>query len=145
MKFSALLALCAGNSPVPGEFPAQRPVTRSFDIFFELRLNKRLSKQSWGWWSETPSRPIWRHCNDPERPWYAGEYEEPRQEVYPEEWYQSLPQNSHIAHLFEVFLYDDKDRFSTIVHGTLLNDALEYVTIVRDDTVLFVPFFNRTD
>ena len=43
---SALLATCAGNSPVPGEFPAQRPVTRSFDVFFDLRLNKRLSKQS---------------------------------------------------------------------------------------------------
>ena len=40
--FSALLAICAGNSPVPGEFPAQRPVTRSFDLF-DLRLNKRLS------------------------------------------------------------------------------------------------------
>ena len=48
--FSALLALCAGNSPATGEFPAQRPVTRSFDVFFDLRLNKRLSKQSWGWW-----------------------------------------------------------------------------------------------
>ena len=34
--FSALLAICAGNSPVPGEFPAQRPVTRSFDVFFDL-------------------------------------------------------------------------------------------------------------
>ena len=41
--FSALLAICAGNSPVPGEFPAERPVTRSFDVFFELRLNKSLS------------------------------------------------------------------------------------------------------
>ena len=61
--FSALLAICAGNSPVPGEFPAQRPVTRSFDVFFDLRLNKRLSKQSWGWWSETLSRPLWRHRN----------------------------------------------------------------------------------
>ena len=59
--FSALLAICAGNSPVPGEFPAQRPVTRSFDVFFDLRLNKRLSKQSWGWWFETLSRPLWRH------------------------------------------------------------------------------------
>ena len=48
--FSALLALCAGNSPVTGEFPAQRPVTQSFDVFFDLRPNKRLSKQSWGWW-----------------------------------------------------------------------------------------------
>ena len=42
--FSALLAFCAGNSPVPGEFPAQRPVTRSFYVFFDLRLNKRLSR-----------------------------------------------------------------------------------------------------
>ena len=61
--FSALLALCAGNSPVPGEFPSQRPVTRSFDVFFDLRLNKRLSTQSWGWWFETQSRSLWRHCN----------------------------------------------------------------------------------
>ena len=45
---SALLAICVGNSPVPSEFPAQRPVTRSFDIFFDLRVNKGLSKQSWG-------------------------------------------------------------------------------------------------
>ena len=62
--FSALLASCAGNSPVTGEFPAQRPVTRSCDVFFDLRLNKRLSKQSWGWWFDTPSHPLWRHCNE---------------------------------------------------------------------------------
>ena len=62
--FSALLAICAGNSPVPGEFPAQRPVTRSFDVFLDLRLKKRLSKQSWGWWFETLSRPLWRHRNE---------------------------------------------------------------------------------
>ena len=61
--FSALLAICAGNSPVTGEFPAQRPVTRSFDVFFDLRLNKRLSKHSQGWWFETLSRPLWRHRN----------------------------------------------------------------------------------
>ena len=60
--FSALLAICAGNSPVPGEFPAQRPVTRSFDVFFDLRLNQWLSKQSWSWWFETLPRPLWRHC-----------------------------------------------------------------------------------
>ena len=47
--FSALLAICAGNSSVTGEFPAQRPVTQSFDVFFDLRLNKRFSKQSLGW------------------------------------------------------------------------------------------------
>ena len=61
--FSALLDLCAGNSPVTGEFHAQRPVTRSFEFFFDLHLNKRLSKQWWGWWFETPTRPLWRHCN----------------------------------------------------------------------------------
>ena len=61
--FSALLAICAGNSPVPGEFPTQRPVTRSFDVYFNLRPNKRLSKQLWGWWFETQSRPLWRYRN----------------------------------------------------------------------------------
>ena len=85
--FSVLLAICVGNSSVPGEFPLQRPVTWSFDVFFDLRLNKRLSKQQWGWWFETPgwsfdlrlnkplskqlwgwwfetlSHPLWHHCN----------------------------------------------------------------------------------
>ena len=63
--FSALLAFCAGNSPVPGEFPSQRPVTRSFDIFFNLCLNKPLCKQSRRWWFQTPFRPLWRHRNVP--------------------------------------------------------------------------------
>ena len=61
--FSALQDICRGNSPVTDEFPARRPVTRSFNVFFYLRPNKRLSKQWWGWWFETPSRPIWCHCN----------------------------------------------------------------------------------
>ena len=61
--FSALLALCVENSSVTGEFPAQRPVTGSFGVFFDLCLNKPLSKQSWGWWLEMPSRSSWRHCN----------------------------------------------------------------------------------
>ena len=60
--FSALLAICKGNSPVTGQFPAQRSVTWSFDVFFDLRLNKRLTKQWRGWWFETPSCPLWRHC-----------------------------------------------------------------------------------
>ena len=61
--FSVLLAICVGNSPVTGEVPAKRPVTRSLSVFFDLRLNKRLSKQWWGWWFETLSRPLIRHCN----------------------------------------------------------------------------------
>ena len=47
-----------------GDFPSQGPVMWSFDIFFDLCLNKRLSKQSWGWWFETPSRSLWHHCNE---------------------------------------------------------------------------------
>ena len=62
--FSALLALWDGNPPITGGFPSQRPVTRSFDVFFELRLNKRFSKQSRRRWFETPSRSLWRHSND---------------------------------------------------------------------------------
>ena len=54
--------LC-GNSPVPGEFRAQRPVTRSFDVFLDLYLNKQVSKQSWGWWSETLTSSLWRQFN----------------------------------------------------------------------------------
>ena len=61
--FFALLALCVGNSPVTGEFPTQRSVTWSFDVSFDLRLKKRLSKPSRCRWFETPLRPLWRHCN----------------------------------------------------------------------------------
>ena len=54
--------LC-GEFTGPGEFPAQRPVTRSFYVFFDLHPNKRLSKQPWGWWFEAPPWSFWRQCN----------------------------------------------------------------------------------
>ena len=60
--------LC-GEFTGPGEFPTQRPVTRSFEVFFDLRLNKRLGKQSWGWWFEMPSCSLWRHCNGQVENW----------------------------------------------------------------------------
>ena len=63
-QISALLAICAGNSPVSGKFPAQRPVTWSFGVFFDLCLIKRLRKHSRGWWFETLSRPLRRHCSE---------------------------------------------------------------------------------
>ena len=62
-RFSALLALCEGNPPVTGEFPSQMPVTWSFDVFIDLCLNKRLSKQSRRWWFGTPSPSLRRHYN----------------------------------------------------------------------------------
>ena len=55
--------LC-GEFTGPGEFPAQRPVTHSVDVFFDMRLNKRLNEQPWGWWFETPSWSLWRHDNE---------------------------------------------------------------------------------
>ena len=73
--FSALLAICAGNSPVPREFPAQRPVTRGFDVFFDLCLNN-------GWVNNREAGDLRRHrvhddvivmeCNFPThiRDWY---------------------------------------------------------------------------
>ena len=43
--------------------PLTKPVTRSFQVFFDLRLNKRLSKQAWGWLFETTSCWLWHHSN----------------------------------------------------------------------------------
>ena len=61
--FSMLLALCEGNPSVTEGFPSQRSVTRSFDVFFDVRLNKRLKKKSRYRRFETPWRSLWRHCN----------------------------------------------------------------------------------
>ena len=67
MKYSMMTSSNGGifrvTGPLCGEFPTQRPVTQSFDVFFDLRVNKRLSKQSWGWWFETPASSLWRHGN----------------------------------------------------------------------------------
>ena len=60
--FSTLLALCEGNSPVTSEFPSRRPVTQSFDVSFDLHLNKRLSKQWIDWWFVMQLCSSWRRC-----------------------------------------------------------------------------------
>ena len=65
--FSSSLALCAANIPVTGEFPPQRLVTQSFDVFSGLPLQKRLSKCSRRRWLGTPSRSLWCHRNDYEK------------------------------------------------------------------------------
>ena len=43
--------------------PAHRPVMRSFDVFFDLCLNRQLGKQWRPRWFEMPSRSLWCHCN----------------------------------------------------------------------------------
>ena len=60
-KFSAIPAFREGNSPGTGGFASQTPVTRSFDVFFDLRLDKRISKQTIRRWFNSPL--LWRHCN----------------------------------------------------------------------------------
>ena len=62
--------LVRGIDRWPVNSPHKRPVTRSFDVFFYLRPNKRLSKQSWGWWFQTLSCSLWRHCNG----WFSTEF-----------------------------------------------------------------------
>ena len=52
-----------GEFTGPRWIPHTKPVTRSFDVFFDLRPNKRLSKQTWVWWFETLSCSLWRHRN----------------------------------------------------------------------------------
>ena len=69
--FRVTAHLC-GEFTSPRWIPPQRPVTRSFDAFFDLHLNKRLSEQSWGWWFETLSCPLWCHCNVPSSIMAAG-------------------------------------------------------------------------
>ena len=74
MEWFTMMTSSNGNifrvtSHLCGEFtgsrwiPHKKPVTRSFNVFFDLRLNKRLSKQWWGWWFDMPWGPLWRHCN----------------------------------------------------------------------------------
>ena len=63
--------LC-GKFTGPRWISRTKPVTRSFDVFFDLRLNKRLSKQPWGWWFETPAWSLWRHRNgSPKLEWVS--------------------------------------------------------------------------
>ena len=64
VTFLTLLAFCAGNSRITGEYPAQRPVTRSFDVFFDLHPNKWLNKQWRRWCFETPFRSLRHLCSE---------------------------------------------------------------------------------
>ena len=95
--------LC-GEFTGPGEFPTQRPVTRSFDVFFDLRLNKRLSKQPWGWWFETLSWSLWRQCNVA----WNGDMDSPRALMWPNQ--NETKQNC--VHIWWDLLYLCSDRLS---------------------------------
>ena len=66
-----------GEFTGPRWIPQIKASDAEFDVFFDLRLNKRLSKKPWGWWFETPSRPLWRHCNESGVKWAAWRLKSP--------------------------------------------------------------------
>ena len=146
VTISASLALCAGNSPVTSEFPAQRPVTRSFDVFFHLCLNKRLSKQSWVWWFVTSLHQSWRH-SDNHYYWWHGFMRRPIMSSNLFLWSVSYKKNFKCMCVFRIqkwyikqicFPYRHATRQvlkyyregSRNVPATLYQDLLRLVTIV---------------
>ena len=135
--FSALLAICVGNSPVTGEFPAQRPVRRSFDVFFDLRLNKRLSKQWRGWWFETPSHPVWRHCN-------VIAVAQSSKKDFPEKGisatYEKYPSRNSTSWIHNHLTYSRKKKFQLAVWEKKLEIQSQDVTRCTDD--LYWVFYN---
>ena len=130
--FSALQAICAGNSPVPGEFPTQRPVTRSFGVFVDLHLNTRLSKQPWGWWFETPSWSLWRHHNE-----YNGFHHGDMHKYCIIFWVQILRFSSHpvlmgFAYVCWHIFKNNKSSLSNGIH--------EIITFQNPNGIIFLVF-----
>ena len=119
--FSVLLALGMGNSAVTGEFLAQRPVTRNFNVFVDFHLNKRWSKHSSRRWFETSSRPLWRHYNVNEN--------------YFHKWFINVLRTAHLFHwltniiliLWGHFLFTYKNKFWNLHHQKICgNDQSNY-------------------
>ena len=88
--------LC-GEFTGAGEFPSQRPVTRSFDVFFDRRLNKQLSKQPWGWWFETPSWSLWHQCNENTFQFFLKSFSMQKFEAKITQWYYRLCWKPRVA------------------------------------------------
>ena len=148
--FSALLVICAGNSSAPGEFPAQRPVTRSFDVFFDLQPNKRLSKQWWCWWFETLSCPLWRHRNDVHRKHCSTHFEiMPSYLVNSSIWsgspclffrYGRQVARCHVCGIIDnpIILRQTLDPRSTTFHNDIFSEILNYIGKYMHDYIWYV-------
>ena len=116
--FSALLGLCVGNSPVTAELPSQKPVTRSFVVLFGLPLNRRLSKQWRSRWFETPSRPLWRHCNAPTESIRPGIYLPRRQLHYTDQRWGYWP--NFLLSFFPIIIEITKIPFACFISSSYL-------------------------
>ena len=122
--FSAILAICAGNSPVTGEFHAQRPVMQSFDVFFVLCLNKRLSKQSWGRYGYLQERDAWRasvgFCMVQLKPHWMGHRLHPNLKMDVDEW----------MFCFDAVMLSSRPNFTVIKLGNCLVPEAPYLSLL---------------
>ena len=120
--FSALLALCEGNPPVTDGFPPQRSETRSIDVFFDLRVNKWLSKQSRRRWFGTPLRSLWRHWN--------GHYQKRLRnhviKTLSTEWLLALCDENHWSLVDKESVMRSFDIFFVVSLSQMLNELLSY-------------------
>ena len=117
--------LCAVHTTVTGEFPSQKPVTQIFDVFFDLRPNKRSSKESWGWWFGTPLRSLWRYRS---ADWYGlGLFPKwSSNMVWPPNFQSLWPSGVIWRHtplwtLFQVIIWTDVDLWSVSAHDIHLS------------------------
>ena len=119
--FPALLALCEGNPPVTGGFTSQRPVRRSFDVFLDLRLNKRLSKQMRRKWFESHydvTVVLFRSTTY----YYLTQCTTRHSDIYCSGIYIILPRTFVIDYVFEVLKYTRIANTRTnVVHAEPIN------------------------
>ena len=119
--FSTLLAICAFEFTGDRWIPHTKASNAGFGVLFDLRLNKQLSKQSWGWWFETPSRPLWCHCNGVTTKWpsYYWNFE-----WFKFDWNAFIHNFSHISHPITVFLNVQK---FAVIESVVVNPLQRYV------------------
>ena len=139
--FSALLAICAGNSLVTGEFHAPRPVTRNFDVSFDLLMNTRLSKQWWGWWFETPSCPLWCHCNEKTMIRVCGNYVQATSPNGTNTAHCSSPSTRSLASLLYIFI--DHDLFKDVHYNDAIMDAM--ASQITSLTIVYSSVYSSGD
>ena len=110
--FSRYWPFCGENH----QSPVNRLVTRRSDVFFDLRLNKRLSTQSWGWWLNKPSHSLWRHCNEVEKG-----------PTLP--WMLSNPHRNACVNYFLLYTFVKRNVIPVIIYDIPWSDDIQYVTL----------------
>ena len=131
------------TSPLCGEFTSQRPVTQSFGVFYDLRLNKRLSEQSGGWWFATLSLPLRRHCNGT-----VHHYEDKEPLVSYDQhngcwWFGDARSQGIGSHGNGLFPGISTRRIDISLIWTILSRLQSNETIQKHDSFMKLPFYNN--